>query len=127
RVLSPLRRGLSHRRAPLFRSGLPLGGDCRLCSRRLLVFRLGGPRLLLVRLLRRRFGHLGFDGSRQLFSGRVGLALRWAGRRLASLVSALRDLRLEPRLGGQPEPLRVALRPSFLLPKIVRDLANKSL
>src|SRR5208337_2226836 len=135
RVLSPLRRGLSHRRAPLFRSGLPLGGDCRLCSRRLLVFRLGGPRLLLVRLLRRRFGHLGFDGSRQLFSGRVGLALRWAGRRLdgrfgrrlASLVSALRDLRLEPRLGGQPEPLRVALRPSFLLPKVVRDLANKSL
>src|SRR5208337_4636323 len=135
RVLSPLRRGLSHRRAPLFRSGLPLGGDCRLCSRRLLVFRLGGPRLLLVRLLRRRFGHLGFDGSRQLFSGRVGLALRWAGRRLdgrfgrrlASLVPALRDLRLEPRLGGQPEPLRVALRPSFLLPKIVRDLANKSL
>ena len=88
-----------------------------------------------MRLLRRRFGHLGFDGSRQLFSGRVGLALRWAGRRLdgrfgrrlASLVPALRDLRLEPRLGGQPEPLRVALRPSFLLPKIVRDLANKSL
>src|SRR5271166_302562 len=72
RVLSPLRRGLSRRRAPLFRSGLPLGGDCRLCSRRLLVFRLGGPRLRLVRLLRRRFGHLGFDGSRQLFSGRVG-------------------------------------------------------
>src|SRR5271166_379595 len=122
RVLSPLRRGLSRRRAPLFRSGLPLGGDCRLCSRRLLVFRLGGPRLRLVRLLRRRFGHLGFDGSRQLFSGRVGLVLRWAGwrvdgrfgRRLASLVPALRDLRLEPRLGGQPEPLRVALRPSFL-------------
>src|SRR5208283_396650 len=51
RVLSPLRRGLSRRRAPLFRSGLPLGGDCRLCSRRLLVFRLGGPRLRLVRLL----------------------------------------------------------------------------
>src|SRR5271166_4080577 len=135
RVLSPLRRGLSRRRAPLFRSGLPLGGDCRLCSRRLLVFRLGGPRLRLVRLLRRRFGHLGFDGSRQLFSGRVGLVLRWAGwrvdgrfgRRLASLVPALRDLRLEPRLGGQPEPLRAALRPSFLLPKVVRDLANKSL
>src|SRR5271165_3489076 len=39
-VLSPLRRGLSHRRAPLFRSGLPLGGDCRLCSRRLLGFPL---------------------------------------------------------------------------------------
>ena len=62
--------------------------------------------------------------SRQLFSGRVGLALRWAGRldgrfgrRLASLVPALRDLRLKPRLGGQPESLRVALRPSFLLPK----------
>src|SRR5208337_3095403 len=103
------RRRVPKRRLPNYfgRKALPQQTSPELDRRWSCVWRAWPPRTPCLNQ------HPGLDG--------------WLGRRLASLVPELGDLRLEPRLGGQPEPLRMALRPSFLLPKIVRDLANKSL
>src|SRR5208337_507948 len=119
---------------------LGLGGPRRFFGGRLVSLWLHGAGRAFGRLLGGGFGRLLGGGFGRLLGGGFGRLLdgrdRFGrrldgrfGRRLASGVFSLGDLRLELRLGGEPEPVRIALalRSSFLLPQVVRDLSNASL